>query len=160
MDKLIARINNAANSVESIIFFLAVLVCASVGALYAYLRFRRLEADLVVQIKSFNSNFFLKDRLFFREVRAKRGASGAGFSGDVPRHPVPGASLAQGDQVLRSACPHRGNFKTADVFPGGHGRRRHIGVAFDLRFRLDPASGRARGTLNRKEIKWATESRV
>jgi hypothetical protein len=71
MEKWIARINNAANSVESIIFFLAVLVCAAVGALYAYLRFRRLEADLAVQIKAFNSTFFLKDRLFFEKYGKK-----------------------------------------------------------------------------------------
>jgi len=71
MDQLIARINNAANSVESIIFFMAVLVCAAVGALYAYLKFRRLEADLVVQIKSFNSSYFLKDRIFFEKYGRK-----------------------------------------------------------------------------------------
>ncbi len=71
MDRLIARINNAANSVESIIFFLAVLVCAAVGALYAYLKFRRLEADLVVQIKTFNSSYFLKDRVFFEKYGQK-----------------------------------------------------------------------------------------
>ena len=71
MDKLIAKMNNAANSVESIIFFLAVLVCAAVGALYAYLRFRRLRADLAVQVKSFNSSFFLKDRLFFEKYGRK-----------------------------------------------------------------------------------------
>lgn len=67
MDKLIARINNAANSVESIIFFLAVLVCAVVGALYAYFKFRQLQTELAVQIKTFNSNYFLKDRLFFQK---------------------------------------------------------------------------------------------